>query len=260
MQAEKPMVVSSHHITDQVILDKVPTHVAIIMDGNGRWANKRGGVRIMGHKAGVDSVREVTETCAEIGVKYLTLYAFSTENWNRPKTEVNALMRLLIRALKNETSRLNKNNIRLLAIGQIDRLPEDIRSELKEAIDSTKQNDRMMLCLALSYSGRWDITEAMKKVAEKVKSGEIEPCDITDAHISSNLSTANIPDPDLIIRTSGEYRISNFLLWQLAYSELVITDTYWPDFRRSDILKAIESYQKRERRYGKTSEQIQHSS
>jgi len=260
MQAVKPLVAQPHQSTDPVILDKVPTHVAIIMDGNGRWANKRGGVRIMGHKAGVDSVREVTETCAEIGVKYLTLYAFSTENWNRPKTEVNALMRLLIRALKNETSRLNKNNIRLLAIGQIDRLPDDIRSELKEAIESTKNNDRMMLCLALSYSGRWDITEAMKKVAEKVKSGEIEPCDITDSHISSNLSTANIPDPDLIIRTSGEYRISNFLLWQLAYSELVITDTYWPDFRRSDILKAIESYQRRERRFGKTSEQIQHSS
>jgi len=260
MQAVKPINPPVEQISDKVVLEKVPTHLAIIMDGNGRWANKRGGIRIMGHKAGVDSVREVTETCAEIGVKYLTLYAFSTENWNRPKTEVNALMRLLIRALRSETSRLNKNNIRLLAIGQIDRLPEDIRTELKEAIESTKNNDRMMLCLALSYSGRWDITEAMKKVAEKVKSGEIEPCDITDTLISSNLSTADIPDPDLIIRTSGEYRISNFLLWQLAYSELVITDTYWPDFRRSDILQAIESYQKRERRFGKTSEQIQHSS
>jgi undecaprenyl diphosphate synthase len=260
MQAINPALAPQQPASENLVLEKVPKHIAIIMDGNGRWANKRGGVRIMGHKAGVDSVREVTETCAEVGVKYLTLYAFSTENWNRPKNEVNALMRLLIRALRNETARLNKNNIRLLAIGQIDRLPDDIRSELKEAIESTKNNDRMMLCLALSYSGRWDITEAMKKVAEKVKSGEIEPSDITDTLISSNLSTADIPDPDLIIRTSGEYRISNFLLWQLAYSELVITDTYWPDFRRSDIMQAIESYQKRERRFGKTSEQIQHSS
>jgi undecaprenyl diphosphate synthase len=235
----------------------IPRHIAIIMDGNGRWANSRGGMRVMGHKAGVDSVREITEACAEIGVKYLTLYAFSTENWNRPRTEVNALMRILIRALRKEAGRLNDNNIRLVAIGQIDRLPENIRQELSEAIETTRNNDRMMLCIALSYSGRWDITEANRKIAEKIKSGELEPSDITDELISAHLSTANIPDPDLIIRTSGEYRISNFLLWQLAYSELVITDTYWPDFRRPNLMQAIASYQKRERRFGKTSEQIQ---
>jgi undecaprenyl diphosphate synthase len=237
----------------------VPRHIAIIMDGNGRWAKNRGSVRASGHKAGLDSVREITEACAEIGVEYLTLYAFSTENWNRPKTEVNALMRILIHALRKETSRLNKNNIRLIAIGQIDRLPESIRLQLQEAIESTKNNTRMMLCLALSYSGRWDITEAFRKMAIKVQRGELKPEDITDATISSSLSTADIPDPDLIIRTSGEYRISNFLLWQLAYSELVITDTYWPDFRRADLLKAISSYQQRERRFGKTSEQIKKS-
>ncbi len=235
----------------------VPRHIAIIMDGNGRWANSRGDLRVMGHKAGVDSVREITEACAEIGVKYLTLYAFSTENWNRPKTEVNALMRILIRALRKEAGRLNDNNIRLVAIGQIDRLPDNIRLELSEAIETTRNNDRMMLCIALSYSGRWDITEASRKIAEKVKNGELDPADITDELISAHLSTADIPDPDLIIRTSGEYRISNFLLWQLAYSELVITDTYWPDFRRPNLMQAIVSYQKRERRFGKTSDQIQ---
>lgn len=237
----------------------IPRHIAIIMDGNGRWANSRGGMRVMGHKAGVDSVREITEACAEIGVKYLTLYAFSTENWNRPKTEVNALMRILIRALRKEAGRLNDNNIRLVAIGQIDRLPENIRRELLEAIETTKNNDRMMLCIALSYSGRWDITEATRKIAEKVKAGHLTPDDVTDELITAHLSTANIPDPDLIIRTSGEYRISNFLLWQLAYSELVITDTYWPDFRRPNLMQAIASYQKRERRFGKTSEQVQKS-
>lgn len=239
------------------LTEAVPRHIAIIMDGNGRWANSHGGLRVMGHKAGADSVREITEACAEIGVKYLTLYAFSTENWNRPRTEVNALMRILIRALRREAGRLNDNNIRLVAIGQIDRLPDNIRQELSEAIDATRTNDRMMLCIALSYSGRWDITEASRKIAEKVKSGELDPVDITDELISAHLSTADIPDPDLIIRTSGEYRISNFLLWQLAYSELVITDTYWPDFRRPNLMLAIASYQKRERRFGKTSEQVQ---
>lgn len=236
-----------------------PRHIAIIMDGNGRWAKSRGSVRVSGHKAGLDSVREITEACAEIGVEYLTLYAFSTENWNRPKTEVNALMRILIHALRKETGRLNQNNIRLLAIGQIDRLPESIRFQLQQAIESTKNNTRMNLCLAISYSGRWDITEAFRKMAIRVQRGELKPEDITDATISASLSTADIPDPDLIIRTSGEYRISNFLLWQLAYSELVITDTYWPDFRRGDLMKAISCYQQRERRFGKTSEQIKKS-
>ena len=253
------LAITSPKVTEQdttVENAAVPRHIAIIMDGNGRWANNRGSLRVVGHKAGVDSVREITEACVEIGVQYLTLYAFSTENWNRPKTEVTALMSILIRALRKETARLNKNNIRLVAIGQIDRMPENIRRELQEAIESTKNNDRMMLCLALSYSGRWDITEALKKLADKVQRGELDPADITDDTISANLSTANIPDPDLIIRTSGEYRISNFLLWQLAYSELVITDTYWPDFRRPQLIQAIESYQKRERRFGKTSDQI----
>lgn len=230
---------------------EVPSHIAIIMDGNGRWAKSRGNIRTFGHKAGVDSVRDITEACAQVGVKYLTLYAFSTENWERPKTEVNALMRLLVRSLRKEAENLNKNNIKLATIGQTERFPEACKQELEEAIELTKENDRLHLCLALSYSGRWDITEAVKKLARQVKEGTLEPEEINDQLISAHLSTAEIPDPDLIIRTSGEYRISNFLLWQLAYSELYITETYWPDFRRNELYKAINAYQKRERRFGK---------
>jgi len=230
---------------------EIPVHVAIIMDGNGRWAKGRGNVRVFGHRAGVESVRDITEACAQLGVRYLTLYAFSTENWGRPSNEVNALIKLLVSTLRSETDKLHENNIKLSTIGQIERFPENCRQELLEAIDLTSQNDRMQLCLALSYSGRWDITEAVKKLAHQVKEGLIDPDEIDDSLISSHLATAAIPDPDLIIRTSGEYRISNFLLWQLAYSELYITDTFWPDFRRSELYEAILSFQRRERRFGK---------
>lgn len=239
---------------------EIPEHIAIIMDGNGRWAQSRGNIRSYGHKAGVDSVRDITEACAQIGVKYLTLYAFSTENWGRPKMEVNALMRLLARSLRNEAEKLKENNIKLETIGQIDRFPEKCRRELQEAIELTQDNDHLHLCLALSYSGRWDITEAVKKLAKQVKEGEIDPEDIDDEMISAHLSTAEIPDPELIIRTSGEYRLSNFLLWQLAYSELYITETYWPDFRRDELYKAIQSFQERDRRFGKLSEKKQKKS
>jgi undecaprenyl diphosphate synthase len=227
-------------------LGSIPEHIAIIMDGNGRWAKSKGNMRIYGHKVGVDSVRDIVESCAQLGVKHLTLYAFSTENWNRPEAEVGALMQILIQSLRKEARRLNKNNIRLTTIGQTDRFPAVCKSALAEAMDLTKDNDRMQLCLALSYSGRWDIVQAVKKIASKVESDEITIQDINDELISNNLATASIPDPDLIIRTSGEF----------AYSELYITDTFWPDFRRDELYKAIESYQKRERRFGKISEQI----
>ncbi|CAN5353220.1 isoprenyl transferase [soil metagenome] len=239
---------------------KIPTHIAIIMDGNGRWAQTKGNIRIYGHKAGVDSVRDITESCAELGVKYLTLYAFSTENWNRPSVEVNSLMKILVSSLKKEAQRLNENNIKFVTIGQIERLPEKCQRQISEVTELTKDNDRLQLCLALSYSGRWDITEAVKQLAEQVKNGDLNPEDINDDSISSHLSTAEVPDPDLIIRTSGEFRISNFLLWQLAYSELYITETYWPDFRRDELYEAIKSYQKRDRRYGKVKNGYSNSS
>ena len=229
---------------------EIPRHVAIIMDGNGRWAKRKGNLRKHGHKAGVDSVREITETCGQLGVEHLTLYTFSTENWNRPKTEINALMQLLVSSLRKEADNLNENNVRLSAIGQTSRFSQRCQDKLDEVIELTKDNDGLHLCLALSYSGRWDITEAVKRLAVQVEAGELTPDEIDDELISSHLSTAQIPDPDLIIRTSGEYRISNFLLWQLAYSELYITETYWPDFRRNELYRAISSYQKRDRRYG----------
>jgi undecaprenyl diphosphate synthase len=229
----------------------IPRHIAIIMDGNGRWAQDKGNIRLFGHKAGVESVRDITESCAQLGVEHLTLYAFSTENWNRPPAEINGLMKLLVNSLRNEADRLVENNIKLTAIGQIERLPAKCQDQLQEVIDLTSKNDRLELCLALSYSGRWDITEAVKKISNEVAAGNLSPDDISDELISSFLSTANVPDPDLIIRTSGEFRISNFLLWQLAYSELYITKTFWPDFRRNELYQAIFSYQKRDRRYGK---------
>lgn len=229
----------------------IPAHIGIIMDGNGRWAQKKGNIRLHGHKAGVESVRDVTESCAQLGVKHLTLYAFSTENWNRPSYEVNGLMKLLVQSLRDEADRLKENDIKLVTIGQIDRLPGKCQSQLHEVMEMTEDNTRMQLCLALSYSGRWDITEAVKKITTDVKNGNVDPDEINDELISSYLSTASVPDPDLIIRTSGEFRISNFLLWQLAYSELFITETYWPDFRRDELYKAIVSYQKRDRRFGK---------
>lgn len=255
----KPLTITDNSQTDE---DKklqervkssgtIPEHIAIIMDGNGRWAQKKGNIRLFGHKAGVESVRDITESCAQLGVGYLTLYAFSTENWNRPSTEINGLMKLLVQTLRNEAKRLNRNDIKLVTIGQMERLPGKCQQQLKEVIELTKNNTRMQLCLALSYSGRWDIKEAVKNIADEVQKGTIQPDQIDDNLISSFLSTAAIPDPDLIIRTSGEYRISNFLLWQLAYSELYITETYWPDFRRDELYKAIFSFQKRDRRYGK---------
>lgn len=229
----------------------IPKHIAIIMDGNGRWAQKKGNIRLFGHKAGVESVRDITESCAQLGVEYLTLYAFSTENWDRPPAEINGLMKLLVQTLRNEADRLNRNDIKLVTIGQTERLPAKCQRQLQEVIDLTANNNRMQLCLALSYSGRWDIKKAVKNIAEEVEKGNIKPDQIDDDLIGSFLSTASIPDPDLIIRTSGEFRISNFLLWQLAYSELYITETYWPDFRRDELYKAIFSFQKRDRRYGK---------
>ncbi|MDR9364856.1 MAG: isoprenyl transferase [Balneolaceae bacterium] len=229
----------------------IPKHIAVIMDGNGRWAQKKGNIRLFGHKAGVESVRDITESCAQLGVEYLTLYAFSTENWNRPSAEINGLMRLLVQTLRNEAERLNKNDIKLVTIGQTERLPGKCQQMLEEVIELTADNKRMQLCLALSYSGRWDIKEAVKNIAKEVEKGNITPDQIDDDLIGSFLSTASVPDPDLIIRTSGEFRISNFLLWQLAYSELYITKTYWPDFRRDELYQAIFSFQKRDRRYGK---------
>lgn len=230
---------------------EIPEHIAIIMDGNGRWARSKGSIRLHGHKVGVDSVRDITESCAQLGVKYLTLYAFSTENWGRPSAEVRGLMRLLVSSLRKEAENLHENNIRLVTIGQTERFPDDCKKQLNEAIELTENNDRLQLCLALSYSGRWDITEAVKKIATHVKEGRLDPALINDQMIADHLSTAEVPDPDLIIRTSGEYRLSNFLLWQLAYSELYMTERFWPDFRRDELYKAIDSYQSRDRRFGK---------
>ena len=235
---------------------EIPTHIAIIMDGNGRWAKRRGLPRVAGHREGVKSVRDVVEACAQLGVKYLTLFAFSTENWRRPKEEIDTLMKLLIKTLRSETEKLHKNDIKLMAIGDIDSLPKEVRQELKEAMEKTKNNKRMVLNLALSYSGRWEIIEAVKEIARDVKKGKVKIEEIDDKLFSNYLKTAGIPDPDLLIRTSGELRISNFLLWQIAYTELYITDCLWPDFRRKHLYEAIRDYQRRERRFGMTSEQI----
>lgn len=235
---------------------RIPKHVAIIMDGNGRWAKQKGKSRISGHKAGVKSVRDTIECAAEMGVKYVTLYAFSTENWNRPKLEVISLMELLVVTINNEIKTLMDNNIALKAIGDLDSLPERTRKELLHAIEKTSKNTRMNLVLALSYSSKWEILNAVKKITQKVKKGELAVDDIDEKVFSNYLCTTGIPDPELLIRTSGECRISNFLLWQIAYAELYFTDKLWPDFRREDFCKAIADYQKRERRFGKTSEQL----
>lgn len=235
---------------------EIPRHIAIIMDGNGRWAKKRGMPRIAGHSEGVESVRDTVEACGQLGVQYLTLYAFSTENWKRPAEEVSLLMRLLLKALKDETDRLHRNNVRLQAIGDIATLPREVQDELCEDIQKTGSNTGLTLTLALSYSGRWDITRAVRKITADVQSGKIAGPAITDGLIAEYLSTAGIPDPDLLIRTSGEFRISNFLLWQLAYSEIFITDKHWPAFRRDELYAAIRDYQGRERRFGMVSEQL----
>jgi len=234
----------------------IPKHIAIIMDGNGRWAKKKKLPRAAGHQYGVESVRVIVESCALLGVKYLTLYTFSTENWRRPKDEVSTLMRLIVRSLQKETDELNSKNIRLTAIGNISSLPEIVQQELESAIKKTAANSSMTLNLALSYSGRWELVKAVKDISGKVKSGKLKPEDITEEIISENLSTCNMPDPELLIRTSGEFRISNFLLWQIAYSEIYISDILWPDFRCKYLIEAIKDFQKRERRFGLVSEQL----
>lgn len=243
-------------LQENIDLNNLPKHIAVIMDGNGRWAKKKGGLRIFGHQNAIAAVRDTVEGAAELGVKFLTLYAFSTENWSRPEHEVNALMQLLVSTIRKETATLNKNNIRLQTIGDTASLPKSCRNELLEAITLTAQNTHMTLNLALSYSGRWDITQAMRKMAALVAAGELPADSITEQAVANHLSTAGMPDPELLIRTSGEMRISNFLLWQLAYTELYITDLLWPDFRREHLYEAILSYQSRERRFGKTSEQL----
>lgn len=241
---------------DQINKDKLPKHVAVIMDGNGRWAKQRGKLRVFGHENGVTAVRNTVEAAAEIGVDHLTLYAFSTENWNRPQREVDALMSLLVKSLNKETSTLNKNNIRLNAIGDLKSLQPKTYKELMKAIENTKNNTRTTLTLALSYSSRWELIDMVKKVGQELLEGNIQVNDINEDLISNHLSTQNIPDPELLIRTSGEQRISNFLLWQIAYSELYFSPKLWPDFGKEDLFEAIVNYQGRERRFGKTSEQI----
>lgn len=241
---------------DQIKLEKLPQHIAIIMDGNGRWAKKRGNQRIFGHKHAITSVRETVEAAAELGVKYVTLYAFSTENWSRPKMEVDALMGLLVQTLHSEVSTLLKNNVKLNVIGDLETLPKDVAKQLAITLEKTSGSSGLLLTLALSYSARWEIIQAVTKIAEKIEMGELSSKDISCDIFEKYLATANIPDPELMIRTSGEYRISNFLLWQLAYSEFYFTDTLWPDFRKDDLYKAIIDYQSRERRFGKISEQV----
>tara|TARA_B100000925_G_scaffold289388_1_gene272171 strand:+ start:4115 stop:4840 length:726 start_codon:yes stop_codon:yes gene_type:complete len=233
--------------------ENLPKHIAIIMDGNGRWAQSRGKMRVFGHKNGIKAVRETVEGAAEIGIKFLTLYAFSVENWKRPKNEVKALMSLLVTAINNEIQRLIKNNIKLTVIGETDNLPSKTKEELMQAINITKNNTRMTLTLALSYSGKWDILNAVKKIIND----KIDPQNLDEKIFQQYLTTKNVPYPELLIRTSGEHRVSNFLLWEIAYSELYFTDTLWPDFRKKDLKKAIIEYQNRERRFGKTKEQIE---
>jgi undecaprenyl diphosphate synthase len=241
---------------EKVDTEKLPQHVAIIMDGNGRWAKEKGKLRVFGHQNGVKAVRDTVEGAAEIGVKHLTLYAFSTENWNRPKFEVTALMELLVATISKETKTLMDNDIRLNAIGDLNMLPKSCHKELLEAIEKTKNNKRLTLHLALSYSSRWEIVNAAKRIAQEIKDGKISPENVNEELFIANLTTSGIPDPELLIRTSGEYRISNFLLWQIAYAELYFTSKLWPDFRREDLFEAICDYQNRERRFGMTSEQI----
>ena len=240
----------------EIDLSNIPAHVAVIMDGNGRWAKQRGGLRVFGHQSAITAVRDTVEEAAELGVRYLTLYAFSTENWNRPALEVMALMQLLVHTIRQETSTLLKNSVRLQAIGETASLPANCQRELAEAIELTKAGNRMTLVLALSYSGRWDLTQAARRLAADVAAGQLQPADITENTLPTYLVTAGMPDPELLIRTSGEQRISNFLLWQLAYTELYITPVLWPDFRRSHFRDALLAYQGRERRFGKTSEQL----
>ena len=228
----------------------LPRHVAVIMDGNGRWAKQRSLPRIEGHRAGAESARTIIRTAGELGIKYLTLYAFSVENWNRPKDEVDALMKYLVHYLKTETPELNKSNVRLQVIGQIYRLPEAVQEHLRKSITTLSRNNGLTLIMALSYGGRTEIVEAVRSIASKVKAGELDPADITEQVFAQNLYTRNLPDPDLLIRTSGEMRVSNFLLWQISYAELVVTQTLWPDFRKAQFYEALEEYARRHRRFG----------
>ena len=241
---------------EHIDFNNLPQHVAVIMDGNGRWAKKKGALRIFGHRNAVQSVRDVTEGCGELGIKYLTLYAFSTENWNRPKEEVDGLMELLVNTLKQEIKTLTENQVKLKTIGNTSFLPTECQKNLAWAVDQTKDNSGLTLILALSYSGRWEIMEAVRSIAIDVKNGKIEPSAINDQVFENYLQTSGIPDPELLIRTSGELRVSNFLLWQIAYTEMFITPTLWPDFRKENLYEAIWAYQQRERRFGKTSEQL----
>ena len=241
---------------EQIDAQKVPQHVAIIMDGNGRWAKDKGKLRVFGHQSGVLSVRDAVEGSVELGIKYLTLYAFSTENWNRPKLEVYALMELLVSTINKETKTLMDKGVRLNAIGDLKSLPPKCYRQLQEAIEKTAHNNLCTLTLALSYSSRWEITNAARNLALQVEQGNLKASDITEDVFASELNTAHMPDPELMIRTSGEFRISNYLLWQLAYSELYFTTKLWPDFRREDLYEAVLDYQKRERRFGMTSEQL----
>jgi len=241
---------------DKINTEKVPAHVAVIMDGNGRWAAKHGTARIHGHEHGVDAVRSIVEGAGELGIKYLTLYAFSAENWKRPQSEIDALMELLVKAIENETSELMKNNVRLQAIGDLGKLPPKVSSRLNECIRTLGNNSGLTLILALSYSSKWEISEAARKIAIDTKNGKINPSDINNELFEKYLETSNLPNPEILIRTSGEYRISNFLLWQIAYTELYFTPKLWPDFRKEDLFEAVYDFQKRERRFGKISEQL----
>jgi undecaprenyl diphosphate synthase len=243
-------------LKDKIDLNRLPSHIAIIMDGNGRWAKEKGQDRLFGHFHGVESVRNIVEGCAELGVGYLTLYAFSTENWDRPANEVNGLMELLVDTIRKEVDTLNKNNIRLLVIGNLEMLPKYARNEMQEALEMTSHNTGLKLVMALSYSSRWELVNAVKNIGLDVKAGKIDPGTITNETLEQYLCTREIPDPELMIRTSGEYRISNFLLYQLAYAELYFTNTRWPDFRKNNLYEAILDFQSRERRFGKISEQV----
>jgi len=243
-------------LKDKIDKDSLPQHVAVIMDGNGRWAKAHGKDRSYGHQEGVVSVRKIVEAATAIGLKYLTVYTFSAENWNRPEEEVRALMQLLVTAIHRETPDLMKNNVRLMAIGDLLQLPDEARATLQACIDETAKNTGVTLVLALSYSSRWELTDAIRQLAEKVAGNRLNPEEITELVVSEHLTTRNIPDPDLLIRTGGEKRLSNFLLWQLSYAELYFTDIFWPDFREEELYGAILYYQQRERRFGKTSEQI----
>lgn len=244
-------------LKEQINLQRLPRHIAIIMDGNGRWAKEKGQDRLYGHFHGVESVRNIVEGCAELGIGYLTLYAFSTENWDRPQYEVTGLIELLVETIRKETETLNKNNIKLHVIGDVKMLPEYAQKELNESLQITSVNTGLNLVMALSYSSRWELVQAVQHIAQDVKAGKIDPAAITQNTLQQYLTTSNFPDPELMIRTSGEYRISNFLLYQLAYAELYFTNVRWPDFRKENLYEAIIDFQHRERRFGKTGEQVQ---